>query len=320
MALLYVKDYRILAELEKNSRQSFSQIAKNLKMSKEVVNYHVKKLQKEGIITRFFAEINLHKLGLQVYKVYFQFQNVNDTKEKEMYTYFAEKLRIPWIVSCSGKYDLIISFGAGDINHFNEYLTKIMNKFSQYILHKEISTTLCFSTYDRKWLHPSLKIRKTTVGGPLEKNDLDKKEIALLSQLSDNSRTPLIDLAKKVSLTSSGVMHRIKTLKMKGIINGYRMGIGYKKLGKEFCKAFVYLTQKTTKEENRFLTYVQELPEIFTVIKCVGSWDIELEFIVDDFTSFHTIMKDLKNHFEIIRGYESVIISKEYGINYFNFI
>ena len=91
MALLYVKDYRILAELEKNSRQSFSQIAKNLNMSKEVVNYHVKKLKKEGIITRFFAEINLHKLGLQVYKVYFQFQNVNDTKEKEMYIYFAEK-------------------------------------------------------------------------------------------------------------------------------------------------------------------------------------------------------------------------------------
>ena len=85
---LEIKDRKILAELEQNSRQSFSEIAKKLRTSKEVINYRVKKLVNDGIITRFFTEINLHQLGLQVYKIYFQFQNVTDAREEEMYQYF----------------------------------------------------------------------------------------------------------------------------------------------------------------------------------------------------------------------------------------
>ena len=94
----------------------------------------------------------------------------------------------------------------------------------------------------------------------------------------------------------------------------------YKRFNKEFCKCFIYLKNNTTEKERKLLKYIEQLPEIYTIIKCVGSWDIELEFTVDNFTQFHSIMRDLKNKFDIIRGYESVIISQEYGINYYNFI
>ena len=318
--MLSNKDKKILAELEKNSRQSFSKIAKKLKTSKEVINYRVKNLVKQGIITRFFTEINLHKLGMQVYKIYFQFQNVSEIKEQEMYDYFTKTLGIPWVVSCSGKYDMIISFGAKDINHFNEYITKIMNKFSKCILNREISTTLVFTTYDRKWIDSNLKIRGTGVGGDIVDNKIDKKDIKILANLSDDSRVSIIKLSKELDLTSGAIINRIKNLEKKGIINAYRIGLNYKKLNKEFCKSFVYLSNKTSEQEKKIIEYVESLPEIFTLIRCVGSWDLEFEFNVDNFTDFHKIMKDIKNRFDIIRGYESVIISKEYGINYFKFI
>src|SRR3989344_1977077 len=204
--MLLNKDKKILAELEQNSRQSFSSIAKKLKTSKEVINYRVKNLVKQGIITRFFTEINLHKLGMQVYKVYFQFQNVSENKEQEMYDYFTKTLKIPWVVSCSGKYDMIISFGARDINHFNEYITKIMNKFSKYILNREISTTLLFTTYDRKWIDSGVKIKCTGVGGEIIDIKLDKKDMKILANLSDNSRVSIIELAGKINLTSGAII------------------------------------------------------------------------------------------------------------------
>lgn len=314
------KDFKILAELEKNSRQSFSEIAKKINTSKEVINYRIKNLEEEKVINRFFTEINLAKLGMQVYKIYLQFQNVTDEKEEEMYKYFTQTLKIPWVISCSGKYDMIISFGARDINHFNEYLTKIMNKFSNYILNREISTTLFFSTYNRKWVDNSKEIRFTTVGGNIEKPDLDKKDYKILAYLSDNSRIQVIELATKLRLTSSAIIHRIKNLEKSKVINAYRTGLDYKKLGKEFCKCFVYLKSITSEKEKRLIEYVEKLPQIFTIIRCVGSWDFEFEFNVNNFTEFHHIMRDLKNKFDFIRGYESVIISQEYGINYYNFI
>ena len=314
------KDKKILFELEQNSRQSFSKIAKKLRTSKEVVNYRVRNLIKEGVITRFFTEINLAKIGMQVYKVYMQFQNVNHKKEDEMYNFFINDMKMPWIAGCSGKYDMVISFGAADINGFDESITRIMNKFSEHILNRDVSTTLFFNTFNRRWISSANKIDYTTVGGNIAQNHLDEIDVKILSILSDNSRTEVIKIAKKVGLTSGAVINRIKSLKKEKIINSYRLGISYKKLGKEFCKAFVYLTNKTSEEEKKLINYAGNIPQIFTIIKCVGSWDLEFEFIVDNFTQFHEIMREIKNRFNIVRGYESVIISKEYGINYFNFL
>ena len=313
-------DWHILGSLEIDSRQSMSSIAKKLKTSKEVINYHVRKLVEEKYIIRFFAEINLAKLGMQVYKIYFRFQNVTDQREEEMYKYFTEELKIPWVASCSGSYDMIISFGAKDINDFNEYLTKIMNRFSEYILNREISTTLYFSTFNRKWLNKSQDVKCTTVGGDIEIPKLDLKDYAILANLSNDSRINIVDLAKKTKMTSAAIIYRINSMKEKRIINAYRIGLDYKRFNKEFCKCFIYLKNNTTEKERKLLKYIEQLPEIYTIIKCVGSWDIELEFTVDNFTQFHSIMRDLKNKFDIIRGYESVIISQEYGINYYNFI
>lgn len=317
---LNIKDRKILFELEQDSRQSFSKIAKKLRTSKEVVNYRIKNLVKEEIVTRFFTEINLAKIGMQIYKVYFQFQNVGHKKEEEMYNFFINEMKIPWIVSCSGGYDMILSFGAKDINQFDDCITKIMNKFSEFILNRDISTTLFFNTFDRRWLAASSKIRFTTVGGDIKNIQIDKTDIKILSELSNNSRVQVIDIAKSAGITSSAVINRINLLEKKEIINRYRIGIGYRKLGKEFCKAFVYTINKTSQEEKRMIEYVSNIPQIFTIIKCIGSWDIEFEFIVDNFPQFHEIMREIKNRFGILRGYESVIISKEYGINYFNFI
>ncbi len=312
-------DRKILAELEENSRQSFSQIAKKTRTSKEVVNYRIKNLLKAGVVTRFFTEINLAKLGMQVYKVYFQFQNLTDKKEEEMYRYF-EELRIPWVVSCSGKYDMIISFGARDIAHFDEYLTRIMDRFSEYILTREITTTTFFNTYNRKGLFPAEKIARTTVGGEITQTELDRVDYIILASLSDNSRVPIIELAGKVHLSSGAVIERIKKMEKQGVINAYRIGLDYKKLGKEFCKCFIYLKSKTSEKEKNLIAYVEQLPQTFTITKCVGSWDMEIEFLVDNFIEFHSIMRDLRNKSDFIRNYESVIISKEYGINYFYFI
>lgn len=313
-------DRKLLLELDANSRQSFSRIGKRLKVSKEVVNYRVKNLEKEKVITRFFTEINLARLGMQVYKIYLQFQNVTGSKEAEMYKYFTEELAIPWVVSCSGKYDMIISFGARDINHFDEYLSKIMNKFSEYILNREVSTTLFFSTYSRSWLVSSVESHHTTVGGEISLAKLDDKDYKILAALSDDSRAGLAELGLELRLTSGAVAARIGSLQKQGVINAYRIGVNYKALGREFCKTFVYLKNRTSDREKKLIAYVEQLPQTFTIIKCVGSWDMEFEFIVNNVSEFYGIMKDLRNRFDFVKSYESVVVSEEYGINYFRFI
>ena len=49
---LDIKDRKILAELDKNSRQSLKKIGKKVRLSPEVVFHRMKKLEKSGVIKR----------------------------------------------------------------------------------------------------------------------------------------------------------------------------------------------------------------------------------------------------------------------------
>ena len=65
--ILSIKDRKILRELFDNARTPYSIIAKRVGLSKEVVNYRVKKLIERGILIRFNTVIDVNRLGWQVY-------------------------------------------------------------------------------------------------------------------------------------------------------------------------------------------------------------------------------------------------------------
>ena len=70
--MLYIdlKDRKILYQLDLNCRQSNTQIGKKVGLSKEVVNYRINRMEKEGIIIRYWTEIDLFKLGYNIFRIY----------------------------------------------------------------------------------------------------------------------------------------------------------------------------------------------------------------------------------------------------------
>ena len=56
-------DRKILYQLDLNARQSNAQIARKVKTSKEVVNYRLKRLEKENYILGYHTRINFWKLA-----------------------------------------------------------------------------------------------------------------------------------------------------------------------------------------------------------------------------------------------------------------
>ena len=61
-----LKDRKILYQLNINSRQSFSQIGKKVGLSKTVVDYRIKKLEKQEIIRNYYTLIDAFKIGYEV--------------------------------------------------------------------------------------------------------------------------------------------------------------------------------------------------------------------------------------------------------------
>ena len=106
MVKIDVKDRKILYELDKNSRASFSKIAKSVRLSQETVRYRVNNMIKKGVINKFFTVVDPAKLGYAFYKVLVKLHNVDSEKIDEIVSYLHKKDSVVWFVSIDGNYDL----------------------------------------------------------------------------------------------------------------------------------------------------------------------------------------------------------------------
>ena len=64
------RDRQIMYALDENARQSNASIAKKLKLGKNVANYRINRLLKNGVMRGFYTVIDAHKLGYIALRVY----------------------------------------------------------------------------------------------------------------------------------------------------------------------------------------------------------------------------------------------------------
>ena len=84
MQQLDLKDRKILYYLDLNCRQSNSQIGKKVGLSKQVVDYRIKRMEEGGIITGYWTSIDSYRFGYEVYRYYIIFQNATQQIQKEI--------------------------------------------------------------------------------------------------------------------------------------------------------------------------------------------------------------------------------------------
>ena len=77
-------DTKILNELELDSRQSNSNIAKKLKTNKAIVNYRIDRLEKRNIITKYQFISDQTLLNEKSFGLLIQFEKMNLTQETKM--------------------------------------------------------------------------------------------------------------------------------------------------------------------------------------------------------------------------------------------
>lgn len=309
-------DWKILNQLDLNSRQSDAEIGRKTRISKQVVNYRIKKLIDEKIITGFVPHINISKLGYSANKIYLKFKSLPKNKEEEMWDYLIKQKNIVWVVSCSGRWDLIFAIVSRDIEEFDKTLVEFMNKYSSYVLERAISIFNKATLHHRKWLLNDKQQVSWLLGGKIQEEKIDEKDKIILKLLNENARVPIIEIAEKAKISSSLAIQRIKKLQEKAIIGAFRIGLNRERLRINYCKAFVYFQGKTTEKENKLLEYLYSLPEILGVSQSIGPWDLELEFEVRNYDDFHRILKEMKNNFEIVSSFETCYIEKEFGLSF----
>lgn len=124
----------------------------------------------------------------------------------------------------------------------------------------------------------------------LKLDALDKNIILILQQ---EGRMANNELAKRIGLTTTPTLERVRRLEREGVIEGYAAKINKNAVGRGFV-AFVEVTlsvhQLNLLEE--FTSAIQEIPEILSCYHTTGDGDFLLHVVAKDTKDFEQLMRN----------------------------
>lgn len=154
MASLDEKDCRILNILQKNSRISLTDLAKQINLSIDSVKKRIKKM--ENIIFYPRIQIRPRSLGfMDIVDIKIKLSNYSQKEIDKFINYLVENPRVAEVFSVTGEWDLsIVVVSKGPDDYYN-VASDIKGKFGSIISSWSESMTLKaykFETYDMKKL------------------------------------------------------------------------------------------------------------------------------------------------------------------------
>jgi len=313
---LDLKDRKILNELDINSRQSFTKISKAVGLSKEVVNYRIKRLIKEGIIKSFYPIINITKLGFSSFRIFLRFQNLSTEKEKGIVNYLKNQDSVGWIVSVKGNWDINFVTWNTSNKEFQLFWKGFLEKYKSNLSDYKISIITQLHQYSKSYILDK-KGYQISVIGENEELKIDKTDYNILKILSKNCRETSLEIAEKIHKTEKVVRDRIKRLIKNKIILGFSTVIDLNKIGYSYFKLHLNLNNFDEKEIKGLLDYSKINPNIIYYTETIGGYDFELDIHAKNSSEFFQIIKNIKNKFpKLIKDFEFLQYDEEYKMSY----
>ncbi|MBU1643715.1 MAG: Lrp/AsnC family transcriptional regulator [Nanoarchaeota archaeon] len=321
MDKLDLKDRKILFELDLNARQSDSEIAKKVGLTRDSVRYRINKLVENGYINYFMTLLNSMKLGYNWYRTFFKFQNLTIEKEKEIIEYL--KQRASWISKVEGIWDLNTGIFVKNVYEYRDLINEFLLKYSSFIERYDVSIVTREWSYHRDYLlNKKQKTSKPLLMGFDPQKDyktetIDKTDYKILKTILKNARMKTIDIAREIKTTEMVVRYRLKKLIQNGIIIGFKPFLNVHKLGYIYFKLHLSLQNLTPEKKKSIVNYIHQHPNTVHMTELVGGADLETEFQVKTNEEFYTHVQNLRLKFgDIIRDYEFMQYTQEYKFTY----
>ncbi len=317
MIKLNKRNEKLLKILDLDARQSNIKIAKKLRISKNVVNYNIKKLEDEGIIKGYNTLVDPAKLGLLSFRIFIDLYEKYPGADDKVVDYLQKMSGVGLLAKVIGSWDLVVGFHVPDHKTFYLKWMEFLKTFRKYIKSYQIDLLVEEILFRRSYLlneKKDLSEHNWILGAGTEEklDDLDK---SILKELVKNARMPIKDIALKTKMTSMAIIYRINQLIKKKVIVGFRASVDYSKLGFNYYK--INLELEDVKPVNQLISYCQQHPNIVKVMKSVGDFDFEFVVEIDSLENFNKLIEEMKADFPgTIRDYKYYQLVEYYKRNY----
>lgn len=313
-------DRRILFELDCDSRRSLSDVARRVRLGRDLVAHRLHRLHEQGVLRGCRAFINPYKLGYTIYKTYLKLEAIRD-RWSQLLLFLNNNPATFWLAECYGTWDLVWGIAARTPKEAYDIQSKLFSDFSDVIVKYNVYTFVNNWWYPKKYLLGTsvgeiqgwnFKMPEFTVGTAPAQYALDETESGLLALLSRNARLSTTELADIIVTTPAIVKYRLEKLERSGVIAGYRTDIDRSLLGMTLFNVQVQPTNFVTAREEEFQAYCRAHPQIVEYIQQLGECKLELVIEAKDYTQFSAVIDELRDRFShFIRGLDYLMVKRD---------
>src|SRR3989338_245724 len=109
--------------------------------------------------------------------------------------------------------------------------------------------------------------------------NIDKRDIAILWELFNNSRQPITKIAQKVKMPKETVKYRVEQLMESGVLNKTYAIVNSAKFGLTFYEVYVKLQGLLPEEEAKCIQALKDHPLVCWLITTTGQYSIAAVFL-----------------------------------------
>ena len=133
--------------------------------------------------------------------------------------------------------------------------------------------------------------------------DLDKFDLAILSEIQRQGRISNRELAEQVGLSPAPCWRRLRALEQQGYINQYVALLDTQRVGLSIVAfAHISLDNHHASSVNQFNQIIQERPEVLECYMTSGDYDYMLKVVASDMAAYEKFLSDILAESPAIRN------------------
>lgn len=151
--------------------------------------------------------------------------------------------------------------------------------------------------------------------------ELDRIDRDILNILSQNARSKLTQISKKIGLSVDSVKKRIMKLERDGVITGYTIQVAPYRIGLPLgVHIYVKFRDFNQQRFDEMIKYLQASPRVIDLMSMAGDYDLYIVILAADTEDLDKKKNEIRQKFsDLIGDWKEVLVTKLYKLEEYRF-
>jgi len=286
-------DKKLISYLYHHYREPLTKIAKACRISRDQVEYRLKKYEQQGLIKKYATIFNYKLLGYDEFiVVWLKLHNIKEKRNLIREEFKKNKNAITYF-DALGKFDLGVDLVYKNKEEFQKEFNEFLQKHRTIIKDYSVFITTSATFFPLKEFGLSLSQKEFALEDDKTKIKLEKKDINILKALEKNGRKKIIDIAGELNLSAELTLYRLKQLYKNKIILGTRIIFDMDKLGYFLGNLKLKLKNLDITTINKIKAYCKQHKYINALSFGIGKYNCLIQVLYKKEKNFRETLKNI---------------------------